>query len=389
MVTPPQEGAWLHSMLVWEDGSKVFGGQISHADWPRDPYKVSYANGDPIVRSDAYAICIDASGETMWELQLADPQADNYFTPIGTLPDGRILLWFDAEDTSFGPQLFVVSRDGLVEEMINHRTLAEAFTPRSLVVTPDGFLGGDSSIVDMHYDRFFNPPEHLMFEPCDTHIRRLNFDLSLQWELDMASIPDAARNPSMLAMEDTTLIYGQTLDNDNASTFETMALLVDDAGGIIWRHVYKDAPDAHFWRAVPMEDGYLLGGSTYAAKESIPTLRKLTLDGDIAWSLDVSDWNIQMIRQIVPLDDGFAVLCMRETNNALLCYIDDEGTVLGQMAIPASRDAEYHSLSLEQGLDGKLYLSGNVLTWTQDGNGPGAYASLGHLFTEITSESFE
>ena len=239
---PDGEGLlYIQRVLPLSDGSIIVGGQVQYPGQYRQGYKSGYADLRYMVRNDGIAMGMDPNGKELWRIRLGDPHADNSLKPVGLLPDGRILMGFVAEDSTFGDRFFIVGMDGVVEEMLPWKTLAAHYPPRSMVLMPQsGYLGGDSTVVDDYYDYHTGRPEN----PGVLHSREmtlLDFDLNVVWRRDTLPLgPWFGNHHYPVEVKDGIVMYGlgQTVESDAASKqpllFTSVVKLDKRTGEVLW-----------------------------------------------------------------------------------------------------------------------------------------------------------
>lgn len=384
---PLPENTYLYSFLPLEDGVKVVAGYRIFPGQPRETRTTDPVHPQETERTEAYAACLAPDGSTRWTLTLSDPQAINGFRAEGLLPDGRILLRLDADEGTFGTQHFIVSRDGLVEAMLDRRAVAEAFPPKSLTLTPAGYVGGDSTVVDDHYDRHFNPIWDPVYDPCSRDITLLDFDLTPLWTLDMRAFSDAPSNYAFLGLEGATLLYGSTKEGPEDADWRASAMLVDADGSVRWRHVEEGYKESWYSAALPLADGILLAGSSWGATDRhTPMLHKLSPQGDVLFTV-ITNQDGPVTLEIAPLSDGYVQRSVHDLNNIYLSYCSPDGDYRGSLLLRSTAEMEHHWTGLAEGADGVLYLHGMLLAVDPDmhyGYRPEAF-----YYLPLTEESFK
>lgn len=387
---------WLYGFLPLPDGAKVLSGYMQYLDEYRNPYMASYVQPEAMLRNEAYAFCVEPDGSVRWELRLADPQAENSFWTPGLLPDGRILMRFMVHDTTFGPKYFIIGQDGFVESMLDHRVLSDAFTPMSLMLTPGGYLGGDSTVVDDHYDRHYDR-QTISMDEYDRHVTLLGFDLNPIWTLDMEEYTGAAMNPDALGLREGTLLFDSCSHPEkpeDREAYQAFALQVNPEGGVDWRYTGGQTDRARIVSAVETAEGVLLVESSYDAEGvSQSRLIAMTAEGKERFTVDLSGQEalaaVDYFGEIVPLGDGFVLSGQTETRGeTLLAHLDAQGTLLGTLLLAPDADGTIYAHYLKAGADGKTYLYGMVREagseerwWDSD--------AKGFYYTELVPESFE
>lgn len=383
----------IYGFLPLPDGGKVLSGDVEYPGQYRDAYKSSYANPEDMRRNEAYALCLEPDGTVRWELRLADPQADNSFGLYGLLPDGRILLCFHVYDTSFGPKYFLVRQDGFVESMLEHRMLSEAFTPLSLMLMPNGYLGGDSTAVDDHYDSYYDMWA-VSIDERDRHMTLLDFDLNPIWTLDMAPYTGKAMNQDALGLRDGTLVYGNSSHTDDAGP-QAFAMKVRPDGSVAWQYNGGETDYAFIGDAAETDDGVLLVENSYGPEGDLPCISRLialSSEGEVRFTVDLDKeealTGMDYFGRIVPLGDGFVLRGSTQTRDeTLLAHLDTQGTLMGTLRLSseADRTAWY---GLTAGADGKTYVSGMVTELRDETTGRTG-DSIGFFYAELLPESFD
>ncbi|MCL1854774.1 MAG: hypothetical protein FWF86_03490 [Clostridia bacterium] len=369
----------IGGILPLSDGSVVIGGQVQYPGEYREGYMGGNVDLQYMVRNDAIAMQIDASGKELWRSRLGDPHADNYFNPVGLLSDGRILMWFVAEDSTFGDRFFIVGLDGVVEEMLPWRTLAAHFPPRSMVLMPEsGYLGGDSTVVDFYYDYHTDQLEKSGLQ-YSREMTLLDFDLNVVWCKDMSPLgPAFGNNHYAVEVTDGIIMHGlgQTVVPDAASEqplfFTSVVKLDKQTGEVLWQ--LTDEPRENgmgAWAITETQDGsllftgaYLEPGQLLDEDETLHTLTKVTGEGVPVWTKRYENIDTQMLYRIVPFQDGYLLLGSKwdKYYTYTLFYVDADGELLGALTIEPEEDRIPGWPSLMAAPDGTVYISGSITT---------------------------
>lgn len=374
---PDTEGSLqIVSIRLLEDGSRLLGGQVLYPGEYRQPYRANYVDKEDTIRNDAFAMRMAPDGEVIWTLRLGDPQADNYFRTVGTLPDGRILMDFRADDSTFGDRCFIIGLDGVVEDMLSWRDLAEHYSPRSIMFMPQsGYLGGDSTVVDDYYDQRTGRYDEA-YSTYDRVMTLLDFDMNVVWQQDFASLGDGIGNNDAMEGKDGIYLYGSEGSNAMAADKEqylgyTSVLKLDkDTGEILWH--LTDAPrDDHYGanRLLETQDGgllfigaYLPDGEVYEVGDQIRTLTRLSPEGEHLWTKRYDLPDNLWLRDIVPFEDGYVLVGSRWSafDSYMLIYVRADGEPLGTLTFEETQERAVSMLVLDAAQDGKVYLSGTV-----------------------------
>jgi len=295
----------IGSILPLPDGGLIIGGQTQYPGEYRQGYRGGSADMRYMVRNDAIAMRMDPAGRELWRIRLGDPHANNSLNPVGLLPDRRILMWFVADDTTFGDRYFIAGPDGVVEEMLPWRTMADIYPPRSMVLMPEsGYLGGDSTIVDDYYDYHTGRSE----SPGAPHSREmtlLDFDLNLVWSRDTLPLgPWFGNHHYPVEVRDGIVLYGMSLtavpdgSPEEPLFFTSVVKLDKGTGETVWRLTDEprsnergmygarslvETPDGSLlFTGAYLEQGRILGGD-----EALHTLTKLTAEGELLGTLAI------------------------------------------------------------------------------------------------------
>jgi hypothetical protein len=174
----PGDPMTVYTFTPLEDGSIVLAGQLRHKGQYREmPNNSHYEDKEMEILTDAIAVCLAPDGTIRWEIRLADPQAENHFYCQGVLPDGRLLMSFRVLDSaSFGSHHFIVSQDGIVEEMLPTSKIAETASPHGIQLMSGGFMTDGSRYIDDIYDIYGTE--------YPTVIIMRDFDLNELWRYD-------------------------------------------------------------------------------------------------------------------------------------------------------------------------------------------------------------
>jgi len=373
MLEVPETGGLLKigKILPLADGSVVIGGQVQYPGERRRPHKTDYQDPQDMVRNDAIAMRLDASGALLWTIRLGDPQADNHFSPLGLLPDGRILLSFWAEDSSFGDRLFIVGLDGVVEEMLPWRTMAAHFPPRSMMFMPQsGYLGGDSTVVDFYYD-YHTGPLGRRYHTESQEMALLDFDLSEVWRFDLLPLDSIVNDYLAAQVSDGIVLLGMTWESACTSLVKLDGL----TGEVLWQ--LTDEPRGNrslshgAYGLAETPEGELLftgaflePGRTLDGGEPFVTLTKITADGAHVWTKRYEDMDLLLLYNIVPFKNGYVMRGIRQSswNSFLFLYVDADGELLGTLAIGEEADRTSVWPLLAAAPDGTVYIAGSIET---------------------------
>lgn len=385
----------IHGFLPLMDGAKVLSGSVEYPGQYRDAYGAGYADPEDMRRNEAYALCLEPDGKIRWELRLADPQADNAFGVNGLLPDGRILLSFRAYDTTFGSKYFIVGQDGFVESMLNHRTLSEAFSPLSLMLMPNGYLGGDSTVIDDQYDAYYDRDSVPLAE-WDRHLTLLDFDLEPLWTLDMRAYTGEVKNPDALALRDGTLVYGSSSHPQNDEGHQAFAMQVRQDGSVAWQYTGSETDYARIVSAAETDSGVLLLEASYGPEGALPCISRLVAlssDGGTRFTVDLGEMEalagMDYFGDIVPMGDGLVLLGSTQARDAtLLAHLDAKGKLLGTLRLSTEAEGSVYTHRLTAGADGKTYLFGMVTEPREEDTGHDGHAT-GFYYAQLLPESFE
>lgn len=376
--TPETEGVLrVGRVLPLSDGSLVIGGQMQYPEEYRQPYRTDYEDPREKIRNDAIAMRINPGGEVLWTIRLGDPQANNFLSPMGLLPDGRILMSFYAEDSSFGDRYFIVGLDGVAEEMLPWRTLAAHFSPRSMTLMPEsGYLGGDSSVVDFYYDSHTGRLEKAGVQ-FSREMALLDFDLNEVWRVDFSELGPWVGNKNAFEVSDGIMLLGSesTFDQVGKPTqyFTSIVKLDKKTGEILWQITDEPRRDGFFGASWLLEtqDGamlitgaYLEEGSTYPKDGWVTTLTKITSDGVPVWTKHYEHMGFTALFEIMPFEKGYVIMGIRESDlgGYTLLYVDAEGEPLGTMVFDFNQGtnglASWILLTMTAAADGTVYVSG-------------------------------
>lgn len=369
------------------DGGVVLAGSIRHPGEYRDmPENLGYEYKEDEILVDAAAVCLEPDGTTRWSLRLADPQAENNFYCLGLMPDGRLLFGFGTADSkSFGSQHFIVGTDGIVEEMLSARKLAEIVPPRSLQLLPSGYLSDGNAPVDEVFGSDY--PRAAVF---------LDFDFNELWRIDYGDKPWGAYG--MVERLDGYYLGGSfPVDNDH---WALSLLKLDRKGDILWEFTEEPVLANTFaWPLLFPPDGGVMFVGTYTPERtpensgvapSPMTLTKLDENGKFLWSNVYEDI---YIGSAVALGDGY-VLCAYPKSDSTsqevtLLYTDAEGEILGKLPISGSEDRIPIGVGLVAGEDGSVYVYSNLAAPDYfKGGGPWPNV-LGFFYAKIDETSFK
>lgn len=370
---PDMEGVLrIGTILPLEDGSIVIGGQVQYPGEAREPYNAMYDSPYATVRNDAIMMKMDGAGRIRWHIMLGDPQASNFFSPRGCLPDGRILTSFAATDSTFGDRYFIMNLDGVAEEMLPWQTLATHFPPNSMTLLPDtGYLGSDSNLVDDYYDSHSG----VMEDPARWHRREmtlLDFDLQEVWKIDLSPLGETPNLYAAEGISDGIILLGEeaiAVDGSDAYEWCTSVIKLDKAtGDILWQ--LTDTPRVGWTGAsdaLELPDGdilfagrYLAEGETVGEDEQLATLTKITPAGEVVWTRRYDDLGIYWMRDIVPLGDGYAMVGRTQSDayGYIVLHVGEDGELLGTLTMEHEVDRMSTWASLTPAPDGTVYISG-------------------------------
>lgn len=382
MLEVPETGGVLYASgpLALPDGDLLIGGQVQYPGEVRVPHWANYEDPQFIVRNDAIIMRMKPDGTVRWSIRVGDPQADNFMGPTGVLWDGRFLITFQAEDSTFGDQRFIVSEDGHIEETIPFWKIADHYAPRSNTYLPGtGFLGGDSTVVDDDYDRYSGRME----DPTawlNRDMTLLDLDLNVVWQINLSPLGPRPGNYNAQEVAGGILLLGDEALAERESPqvqYEyrwctSVVLLDKQTGEILWQ-----LTDAHREgrsganSAVETPDGallftgaYLESGQTLGEDEDLATLTKLTMDGEPLWTKRYEDLDVGSLMNIVPFAEGYAMIGTRlnALDSFIVLYVDEDGEVLGTLALDPDDKQMPGWVMLTEGLSGTVYLSGPVRT---------------------------
>ena len=333
--TNPNYPMMVNTLTPLPDGAFVLAGCIRHPGEYRDmPENISYEDKEEEILIDAAAVCLNPDGTKRWSLRLADPQAENWFACQGQMPDGRLLLTFrTADSNSFGSQHFIVGLDGIVEEMLPVRKLAEIVPPRSIQLMPSGYFC-DGSL----------PVDDVFGEDYPRTIVMLDFDFNEMWRMDHQwAYYNGIERP------DGYFYLGGTIGSEGAwYGYDDLALSVckiDRNGDKVWEFTEAPLPCFSFaWPLLFPPDGGVAFVGNYTPErtpqsvnpnEPQPqTLTKLDENGNHLWS---RAYDGLWFGNAAVLGDGY-VLCGQISTDAMdhdyiLLHVDANGEVLGTLPI--------------------------------------------------------
>lgn len=381
MLEVPETGGLFHigDIMPLADGSVIVGGQVQYPGEYRIPYRSDYSNPRDKVRNDAIAMCIDPDGKVIWTIRLGDPQATNFLRPMGLLPDGRILMTFSADDSSFGSRFFIVGLDGVAEEMLPWKTLAAYFTPRSMSLMPEsGYLGGDSSIVDDYYD-FRTGRMEYPYSEDNRVMTLLDFDLNAVWQIDLSPLGAQIGNYNKMEIFDGFILLGteSTAGPDMtiglAPAYTSVIKIDKKTGDILWQLTDEPRTNGMIGATSLVEtpDGsmlftgaYLAPGETLDEGEGLAALTKITPDGVPVWTKRYESMDIESMFDIIPFEDGYVMVGRRQNTleEFTLLYVDMNGEPLGALYIDEEAGHVTDWPYLAAAPDGTVYIAGSIQT---------------------------
>ncbi|MDL2318271.1 hypothetical protein LJC74_04170 [Eubacteriales bacterium OttesenSCG-928-A19] len=374
---------YTSSLVPLADGAVALFGNITHPGEYRDlPDFTGYENKEDEQLQDAYAVCLEPDGTARWSLRLGDPQAQNTFYGKGLMPDGRLLVSFIAYDTTFGSQHFIIGQDGVVEDMLPARRIAESTSPLSLRLVSDGYLGGPEAPIDDIYGDDY--PRELV---------KLDYDLNEQWRWNDGQqgwVEGLEEGPD-------GFFYSNAWSDDSWSSTGLRIFKLNREGNVLWSFVEEPVPGANAVYAMePQADGGVLFVSMYPPDRPAdtewqwPTLTLLDADGQRTWSVGYGD-RVRYIHDIAPLGDGYVLSGMVQddamASDYLLLYVDAEGTLLGELPVKGDGERMPKPPSLATGEDGAVYAYGMLhgpLDMENLRDGP----ILGTYYAELSVENF-
>lgn len=361
------------------DGSILLTGWITYPGLTRDlPDHIGYERAEDAQNYDAFAVCLGENGEEKWQMRLGDPQASNSFWCKGRMPDGRLLINLTANDGGeFGSQHFIVSQDGIVEEMLPAKQLAGHFAPRSLQLGQTGYYGG-----------MYAPMDDIWGDDFPRVLKKLDYSLNELWRYDGLKNPDGFDCEVIEGVDGSTFVTGswQPLETYQSGTGGHVVSVVKLSadGKVLWE--FKDESNdggfLSFGAALPREDGGILLAGNFAPEsqlaampegEPLPTLTALSKDGQHQWTRVYKD--IAYIGSVAPFGDGLLLSCSTSSYNmaqrhALLYVSMEDGEPLsGVLPVHGGKAVEgsTHGLAewsmgnlpgLAPSPDGEMYVFG-------------------------------
>lgn len=335
------------------DGAALLAGRMPHPGEHRDmPEHVNYESEAYEILVDAAAVCLEPDGTVRWTLRLADPQGDNSFRCLGLLPDGRLLISFGVNDSeSFGSQHFIVGTDGIVEEMLPVRKIAEKMPPRALELMPGGYLWDASLPIDGIWGEAY-PRATVIFDFDWNEIWRQEYS-SLLWQ----PVP-------VIETPDGYLIGNSTFLDDRYSFMELSIQKLDRKGVSLW--TYKEEPRRHgsiSTLLAPPDGGVVFPFISEGENDTlIPTLKRLDENGNPLWAKTYG--NITVIWGAAVLGDGFLLIGQTSQDNMvhehLLLHLDGNGDVLAELPVTGIDGLLPVNPRFSVGPDGSVYLYSNL-----------------------------
>lgn len=333
--TNPKYPMWVGTFTFLSNGDMVLSGCIRHSgeyrDMPEENF-VTYESKEGEILVDAAVVCLKPDGTKRWSLRLGDPQAVNFFWCLGQMPDERLLFAFQANDSaSFGSQHFIVGLDGIVEEMLPVRKLAEIVPPRAIELLPSGYFHWGGIPIDEVFGEDY-PREMVM----------LDFDFNEIWRKPGAE----DYNYSVVEKPDGYYCYGGKTQEEtyNSYTFALSVLKLDKEGNKVWEFTEEPVVCLTFAECLMFpEDGGLAFIGTYrpertpenADRDVFPyTLTKLNADGTHQWSKVYEDVSLY---DAAVWGDGYVLAAklnpLNMDHHYMLLRVDKNGEVLGKMLI--------------------------------------------------------
>ena len=318
----PNDPMNVYSFTPLEDGSIVLAGQLRHHGQYRDmPENTGYEFKELEILNDAAAVYLAPDGTKRWEIRLADPQAENMFYCQGLLPDGRLLMTFRAYDSkSFGSHHFIVSLDGVVEEMLPTKKISETTSPIGLTLMSEGFLSDGSRYVDDIYGTEY-----------PTIIIMRDFELNELWRYDYSSDSTIGYIGSITERPDGYIIggYGEERNDGNPASF---ILKLNRNGELLWQSTEIPIGYDLCSPCFPEDGGMIFSGIDSPGHSS---LIKLDDNGKLVWSIPIDE--VRVISGATALGDGYVLTgnVSEDTmvHEYLLLYVDSEGKTIGSLPI--------------------------------------------------------
>lgn len=317
--------------------------------------------GLPTPHVDAFAIALDAEGNEEWHLRIGDPEAINSFSAAAPIRDGNFLLTYKAAMGTWGTQHYIISSDGVVEEMLSARELREKGLLFTLRPVDGGFIGGGYDTLDGIGLEPMKETPHLQY--IDRHMAEV-------WRFEDDALYGCLFEVAS-AGEDGFAFCGThyEITDTSMSALGPVLLRLDASGAILWQKKLPASSNTWITNVLMLEDGNLLvcgSGDPGDPDNALPggTLSKFDREGNRLWTkgYHITE-GLYTLTDIAPLGEGFAITDGMAGGGVY--YVDADGEVLGRYRPPVVDNAY---VSLFPAPDGSLYLLGSIATPTDEIN---------------------
>lgn len=378
----------VHDLLPLEDGALLMVGMFNYMDiFMEESHQGGFEQMPE--KSEAYAMAIDSDGKRIWSLRFGDPQAYNDFQNAWRLEDGRILLRYLNRFGEWGSHFFIVSADGVVEEMLPTNKLREAGKLETFRWMGDGFFGGGYQ---------FTEDGAISAMTSDDEILFVNEDYSVAWRLQDPSLVGANTYEGVQRTADGGFVIGGSIYSEDWTRAVPSVLKLTKDGEIGWRfsgHEYAMVGVGNVW---PTADGGVIFAASGDPLEPTPidggykgTLVKLNDQGEHEWTRFYDAEGFEGIEALHPLGDGYLAAGPGDQYKIhQVMYVDAAGEPLWIGKLPfIEDDNSYAYMQMEAAPEGGVYVYGAQCYWTEEDEGymptgPGRVEEAYHVL--ITEE---